>query len=65
MEGTFDELSFRTHLAAIDFVPFPVVSLTLCVAVCGILTSAAILHCGCTSKAATIACAYHVLRLDE
>jgi hypothetical protein len=65
MERTFDELPFGTHLAAVDFVSLPIASLTLCVAVCCILTSAAILHRGCTSMAAEIACAHHVLRLDE
>jgi hypothetical protein len=65
MEGTFDDLPLSIHLAAIDFVSRPVVSLALCVAICCVPTSAAILHCGCTSLVTAIACARHVLRLDK
>ncbi len=65
MERTLDKLPLRIQKAAVDFVPRPIASLTLGVAVCRMFTSSAILHRGCTSEVAAIACARHVLRLDK
>jgi hypothetical protein len=65
MKRTLDDLPLRAHVAAVDFVSLPIASLTLCVAICRILTPSAILHRGCTSEVAAIACAHHVLRLDK
>ncbi len=56
-------MPFGSHEAAVDFVSRPIASLTLCVAICCVLTSSAILHRGCTSLVAAIACTHHVLRL--
>jgi hypothetical protein len=65
MERALDELPLSIHFAAVDFVTHPIASLTLCIAICCVLTSSAILHRSGASKVATIACTQHVLRLDK
>jgi hypothetical protein len=65
MERTFDDLPLRIHGAAVDFVSRPIASLTICVAICCVLTSAAILHRGCTRMVTAIAGSRHVLKLDN
>jgi hypothetical protein len=50
---------------AVLFVPRPIASLTLCVAICCIPTSTTVLHRGSTCAVAAIAGAHHILRSDK